>query len=81
MLGVKLGKERFPRVDLFFPCFCSVNSTSNFAANTKISKGREGGMGVYTQIPAVPNKRPAEGVRHTPLLPGGCIASKVGLVF
>lgn len=29
----------------------------------------------------MPNKRPAESAQHTPLLPGGCIASKVGLVF
>lgn len=28
MPGVRQGKERFPRTDLFSPCFCKVNSTS-----------------------------------------------------
>lgn len=50
MLGAKLNKDRFPRADLFFSLllFSKFHLFTNFAADTEISKGREGGMGIYT---------------------------------
>lgn len=44
--------------------FSKFHFSSNFAADAKISKAREGGTGIYTPIPAVPNKRPAESAQH-----------------
>lgn len=43
--------------------FSKFHFCSNFAANAEISKVREEGKGIDTQIPAVPNKRPAESVQ------------------
>lgn len=50
MLGAKLSKDRFPRVGLFFPLllFSKFHLFTKFAADTEISKGREGGTGIYT---------------------------------
>lgn len=55
--------------------------SSDFSADVKISKGREGGMTIYTLLPAVPSKRPSESVQRTPLLPGDCIMKEPGVVL
>lgn len=43
--------------------FSKFHLCSKFAADTEIGKVREGGTGIDTQIPAVPNKRPPESVQ------------------
>lgn len=66
MLAVITGRGKVSVSGFISPSlpFTKFHLSSNFAADAKISKAGEGGTGIYTPIPAVPNKRPAESAQH-----------------